>query len=320
MSTLLDWGIRLLLAVQGLGGWLEAPMKFFSFLGTEDFFMFLLPLLYWCVDARLGVRVAFILLFSSGLNDALKLAFHAPRPYWVSAAVKPLAAETSFGIPSGHAQTAFSIWGMMAAGLKKWWGWLAAGLIIFLIGFSRLYLGVHFPHDVLAGWILGGLLLWLTIRLWEPAAARVKKLSFGGQALAAFLASLVLILLPLVPYLWLTLTGWRPPSSWASFAGEAVAISGVFTSAGTFFGLCVGLAWLERRGGFQASGAWWKLILRFLLGVAGVLVIRYGLKLIFPEGETALAFALRYLRYALIGAWVAGGAPWTFLRLNLAEK
>ncbi len=60
--------------------------------------------------------------------------------------------------------------------------------------------------------------------------------------------------------------------------------------------------------------------MRYLLGVAGVLIIRYGLKFIFPDGETVLAYFLRYLRYTLIGFWVAGGAPWTFIRLKLAEK
>ncbi|KAF0106836.1 MAG: phosphatase [Anaerolineaceae bacterium] len=320
MNSIFDLGIRLIVVIQGLGSWLETPMEIFSFLGTEDFFMILLPVLYWCVDSKLGIRVAFVLLLSTGVNDALKLAFHWPRPYWYSAEVNRFAAETSFGIPSGHSQTAFAVWGMMAAWLKKWWAWLAAGLIVFFIGFSRLYLGVHFPHDVLFGWLVGGLLLWLTVRFWDPVAARLKKMSFGGQALAAFLASLALILLPLIPYLWLTLTSWQPDPAWASFASEAVTLGGAFTSAGTLFGLGVGLAWLERQGGFKTSGAWWKLILRFLLGVAGVLIIRYGLKFVFPEGETVLAYSLRYLRYALIGAWVAGGAPWIFLRLKLAEK
>jgi hypothetical protein len=81
-----------------------------------------------------------------------------------------------------------------------------------------------------------------------------------------------------------------------------------------------GLVWLDHQGWFQTKGVWWKLVLRYLLGLAGVLIIRYGLKFIFPEGETVLAYFLRYLRYALIGFWVAGGAPWTFIRLKLAEK
>ena len=155
MDAILDFGVRLVLAIQGLGGWLKLPMEIFSFLGKEEFFILLLPILYWCVDSHLGIRVGLILMMSTSLNDTLKLALHGPRPYWYSSEVNGLAEETSFGAPSGHAQNAMVIWGMIAASLRKWWGWLIAGLLIFFIGFSRLYLGVHFPVDIAAGAFLG---------------------------------------------------------------------------------------------------------------------------------------------------------------------
>ena len=320
MQTILDFGVRLIVALQGLGNWPTLLMKFFSFFGTEDFFMLALPILYWCVDSMLGIRVAVILMLSTSLNGALKMAFHGPRPYWYSPSVRGLAAETSFGVPSNHAQSATVIWGIMAAYLRKWWAWLVAIFLIILIGLSRLYLGVHFPHDVLLGWLIGGLLLWLTLRFWDPVAAWAKRQSVGRQVLSAFLASLVVFLLPLVPFIWLKVTNWQPPQEWAMYATQAISLEDAATSAGTVFGLLVGLVWLARQGGFQTKGLWWKLVLRYLLGVAGVLVIRYGLKFIFPEGETVLAYSLRYLRYTLIGFWVTGGAPWTFIRLKLTEK
>jgi membrane-associated phospholipid phosphatase len=320
MQTILDFGIQLIVALQGLGDWLTLPMKLFSFLGTEEFLVLALPILYWCVDSVLGVRVAIILMFSTSLNGALKLAFHGPRPYWYSPSVHGLASETSFGVPSNHAESATVVWGILAAYLRKWWVWLVAVLLIFLIGLSRLYLGVHFPHDVVLGWLIGGLILWLTLHFWDPVTAWVKKQSAGRQVLIAFLASLMVFLLPLIPFIWLKVTNWQPPQDWAMYATQAISLQGAATSAGTIFGLLVGLAWLARQGGFQTKGLWWKLVLRYLLGIAGVLIIRYGLKFIFPEGETVLAYFLRYLRYTLIGFWLTGGAPWTFIRLKLAEK
>jgi membrane-associated phospholipid phosphatase len=319
MQTFLDFGIRLIVALQGLGDWQTYPMKFFSFLGTEEFFMMALPILYWCVDNMLGIRVAIILMLSTSLNGAFKLAFHGTRPYWYSISVRGLAEETSFGIPSNHAQSAVVVWGVLAAYLRKWWGWLGATLLIILIGLSRLYLGVHFPHDVLLGWLIGGLILWLVLRFWDPVTAWAKKQSVARQILAAFLASLVVFLLPLIPFIWLRVTNWQPPQDWAVYATKAISLENAATSAGTIFGLCLGLAWIARLGGFQTKGLWWKLVLRYLLGVAGVLIIRYGLKFIFPEGETVLAYFFRYLRYTLIGFWVTGGAPWTFIRLKLAD-
>jgi hypothetical protein len=170
------------------------------------------------------------------------------------------------------------------------------------------------------GWLIGGLILWLTLHFWEPVFAWVKKHSAGWQVLAAFLASLALFLLPLIPVVWLKATNWQPPQEWAAYAAQAISLQGAATSAGIVFGLLAGLVWLDHQGWFQTKGVWWKLVLRYLLGLAGVLIIRYGLKFIFPEGETVLAYFLRYLRYTLIGFWVAGGAPWTFIRLKLAEK
>jgi membrane-associated phospholipid phosphatase len=320
MQTILDFGIQFVVTLQGWGTWLTSPMKTLSFLGTEEFLILLLPILYWCVDSSLGIRVTIILMLSTSLNGALKLAFHGPRPYWYSPSVHGLAAETSFGVPSNHAQSATVVWGLLAAYLKKAWGWLVAILLILLIGFSRLYLGVHFPHDVVLGWLAGGLIVWLTLHFWDPLSGWVKKQSTGWQILAAFLLSLAIFLLPLIPIIWLKATNWQPPQAWAAYTTQAISLQNVATSAGIVFGMLVGLVWLDHQGWFQTKGLWWKLVLRYLLGLAGVLIIRYGLKLIFPEGETVLAYVLRYLRYSLIGFWVAGGAPWTFIRLKLAEK
>src|SRR3972149_286454 len=139
MESILQGGIAFIVWLQGFGGWLELPMKLFSFLGAEEFFLLALPIIYWCVDAGAGLRIGTIVLFSSGVNDILKLAFHGPRPYWFSTQVKALAAETSFGVPSAHAQTAVSLWGMAAAQIRRSWAWAVAVFIILMIGLSRLY-------------------------------------------------------------------------------------------------------------------------------------------------------------------------------------
>jgi membrane-associated phospholipid phosphatase len=320
MQSILEFGVRFIVAFQGLGAWPTLPAQFFSYLGTEDFFILALPILYWCVDSMLGIQVAVLLLFTTNVNAAFKLALHGPRPYWYSPKVRSLASETSFGVPSGHAQTAATIWGLLAASQRKWWGWMIAILLTLLIGLSRLFLGVHFPHDVLLGWLIGGLLLWLVLRFWDPVLAWAIKLSIGGQVLAAFLASLVLFLLPLIPFIALKLTNWQPPQDWAMFATQAISLIDGATVAGTLFGMLLGLVWLASQGGFQTRGLWWKLVLRYLLGVAGVLIIRYGLKYIFPSGENPLAYSFGYLRYTVIGFWVTGAAPWIFIRVKLAEK
>jgi membrane-associated phospholipid phosphatase len=324
METILNLGITWNIFLQNLGSWLKAPMEIFSFFGTEYFFLMLLPALYWCIEANTGLRVGIILLLSTSVNDALKMAFHGPRPYWISTDVIGYASETSFGVPSGHAQIAVGVWGMLAASIRKWWGWLIAILIILLIGISRLYLGVHFPHDVILGWLIGALLLWLVLRFWKPATVWLTKMSLRQQILVCFLSSLVLILFSLIPFLWLKTTNWQPPLAWAQYATDTISLSGAITTGGTLFGFLAGLAWFNRQGGFSPVGPIWKRTLRFVLGAIGVLVFYVGLDVLFglivPDAEAVLPDILRYIRYALVGAWISAGAPWIFVKLKLAGK
>ncbi len=326
MEGLISSGVSIILAIQSLGSWLEAPMKFFSFLGSEEFFLLVLPVVYWAVSVDLGLRIGFILLFSSGLNTAFKLLFHGPRPYWVSTNVSPYAAETSFGVPSGHAQNAVSVWGIAAHWLRRNGAWAVAIFVMFAIGFSRMYLGVHFLHDVLAGWLLGALVLAGFIRYWDAAAAWLGRLSLTAQVGAALAVSLGLVALSALSLaLW---GGWTIPDVWvananAAFPDEPInpgSLSGVLTPAGALFGLAAGAAWMRAQGGFDTSGPLWQRAARYLLGLVGVLVLYMGLGAVFPRGDALLPYLLRFVRYALVGLWIAALAPMLFIRLNLARK
>jgi membrane-associated phospholipid phosphatase len=329
MDSILQIGINLILFLQSLGEWLLTPMKLFTFMGNEEFYLFIAPWIYWCCDTSLGLRVGMALMVSTALNTALKFAFHHPRPYWYDTRVKAYSTETSFGAPSNHSQSAAVIWGRLAVGIKRKWFWVTAIVIIFLIGVSRMYLGVHFLHDVLLGWLFGALLLWGWLVLEKRLTPRLQKMRPNEQALWAFGASLVLILIGSSIALGVILSGWKIPPIWVNNAMAAspdalppapFSLEGLITSAGAFFGLALGAILLSQQGGMDTHGPAWQLALRFLLGLAGVLAIRYGLKAIFPEGEALLPYFLRYVRYTLIGAWISGAAPLIFIRLKLAQR
>lgn len=325
----LDWLHELEIIInvfaQGLGSWLKAPMQAFSFLGTENFYFFIMPALYWCIDARLGLRVGMILLLSNGLNSMLKLAFHTPRPYWVDARVTGFAAESSFGLPSGHAQQAASVWGLLASSFRKPAVRIALIILILCIGLSRIYLGVHFASDVLLGWAVGGLLLLAFLRLEKRVAAWVSRRSLNG--LLAYIAVSSVLLVGLVVVFQASLGAWQVPAKWAEQAlvktGEAIDplnLEGAFTLGGTWLGLLGGAAWLAcRRGGLDTAGKPLQLVLRYLLGLAGVLVLWFGLGQVFPRGADWVSYALRYFRYVLIGVWISAAAPLLFFRLGWAK-
>jgi membrane-associated phospholipid phosphatase len=331
MSTLHQIGITFILYLQSLGGWLAPPMKFFTFLGEEQFFLLVMPILYWCVDAALGLRIGIILLLSAGLNDVFKVIFHGPRPFWIDTRVQALRFESSFGIPSGHAQSAAAVWGMLAALINRSWLWIISIAVIFLIGLSRMVLGVHFPTDVLAGWLIGALLVWVALRLETPFRSWMSRFNLWGRILVVLAASLALILLGVLARL--SVENWQMPAEWVKNATLAYPDlppdqkpvdpfnpSGLVTAAGVLFGLGAGALWLAQAGGFEAGGIFWKRVARFLVGLVGVALLYLGLAAILPKGEALFPEILRYARYALVGFWVAGLAPYIFVRIGLAEK
>jgi hypothetical protein len=144
------------------------------------------------------------------------------------------------------------------------------------------------------------------------------------QIFIAFVASLAFIVLG-----WGTArlrNNYQVPEAWmnnallvATDAPAPVDVNGTFTSAGTFFGLAIGAAWIMSLGGYQANGPIQKRALRYIVGLIGILVFWMGLGAVLPQGNGFIFYILRFARYTLVGWWVAGGAPWVFIRIRLAE-
>lgn len=327
MSDILDFGITIVIYIQDLGKWLRVPMQFFSYLGGAEFYLLFMPALYWCLDASLGLRVGLMLVVSGSVNQILKLAFHAPRPYWYDARVRAWSPESSFGLPSGHAQNAVAFWGVLASYRQPRWSWNIAIGLMFLIGISRLYLGVHFPSDVIVGWGIGALLLWAFSRLETPINKWLKKRRLGTQIGIVFLASLV----PgLISILIVTMSGpWQIPALWIKNAAGAIPEADpieplrgaeMLPFAGAFFGMAAGALMISAWGGFNSRGSGRQLMLRYIVGLAGVVLLWQGLGELSPPGGDLLSYSLRYLRYALIGFWMVAGAPWLFIKLRIANR
>jgi FtsH-binding integral membrane protein len=213
---------------------------------------------------------------------------------------------------------------MIAAYSKRVWIWAAAVLLIFLIGLSRVYLGSHFPHDVIFGWLLGAIILWAYVRFWESIRMWIQSKPLKYQIFIAFVASLAFIVLGLGTAR--LRNNYQVPEAWmnnallvATDAPAPVDVNGTFTSAGTFFGLAIGAAWIMSLGGYQANGPIHKRALRYIVGLIGILVFWMGLGAVLPQGNGFIFYILRFARYTLVGWWVAGGAPWVFIRIRLAE-
>jgi undecaprenyl-diphosphatase len=112
-------------------------------------------------DFRYPAFLAFCVVGALGLSPLIKVVIQRPRPQF-----SQVFEIGGFAFPSGHATTSTIVFASLAYVLSRsesWrvavWIWAASGFAAFLIGFSRLYLGVHWPTDVIGGWVLG--LLWV---------------------------------------------------------------------------------------------------------------------------------------------------------------
>jgi len=311
---------------QNLGDWLITPMQLITFLGNEYFYMLVMPVIYWCLDSSLGLRIGIMLLTSGIFNGTAKILFKSPRPYWFSSQVNAYSSESSFGMPSGHAMNAMSVWGILAASIRKKSITTILAILIFLIGISRIFLGVHFTSDVLVGWLLGAILLFVFLRSEKKISKWVESLSFGSFVLIMFLTSILVIAVN--AFIIHANADWQAPTAWLANAAvtdpeghiDPFSLDGTITNAAVLFGFAAGAVWLNRKGGFKVSGKWWRYVVCFLIGVTGVLLLWAGLGKVFPDNTDFLSYVLRYLRYALTGIWIAAIAPLIFLKLGFAKK
>lgn len=291
MDGILEWGYDLIQWMQQFSPALDTIARAVTTLGAEQVFLLLLPLVFWCIDKRHGARLGVLLLLSAFFNFALKDLFNQPRPS--PDRVKVLAEESSPGLPSGHSQNSMAVYGYLATLSRRRWGWIVAGLIVFAVGASRVYLGVHFPSDVLGGWLAGAAILALYLRVEPEVEYYVRLWPWSRKVSVAIALPVALFLL-------------YPNESSAQMMG-------------TLAGLVAGLLVEMQRVEFSVKGPLWQKAARFGAGGVILVIVWLGTKAIFPAGTGAVALTLRFVRYALVGAWASLGAPWLFVRAGLAQ-
>jgi membrane-associated phospholipid phosphatase len=272
-------------------------MRLMSFLGSEYAYMILLPLVFWFIDEKRGVRLGIAVILSAWLNFTLKALFQQPRPFDLDPGVA-LAFEATYGLPSGHAQNALVLWVLIASWGREKWRYAAAALLILLISFSRLYLGVHFPTDIFAGWLLGIIILLI---YFIPGPRIAALLDAGGLRARLITVSLAALLMN------------------ALHPGD-ITMGALLLGLGAGYGLAVKHLGYSPRGPGAGRPPFPLLALRFLLGFTVLALIYIGFRRFMPE-KTAPSYRLfNFCRFGLLGAWVSLGAPWLFLKLRLVRE
>ncbi|MGE5578904.1 MAG: phosphatase PAP2 family protein [Bacillota bacterium] len=259
---------------------LDAFFYYMTLLGTGWFFIAVLPVLYWTWNKRAGYRLALVFLFGDWTKNALKATFHTPRPQ-PSPGAEVLHPETGpgYSFPSGHAESSTVFWGQLALEVKRKWVWFAAAVLTVLVSLSRIYMNLHWPIDILGGFVLGVVLLVLynaACALWANL-----RLPFGVRLACALIFPAAMYLL------------YREH--------DALIVIGFM------LGFPVGRLLEERYLGWDERASFPANVFKVVLGLGVLFGIRFGLKMVFPDTAAA-----DIARYAIAGFWASFGAPLLF--------
>jgi len=325
LSPWYDWGIEVIRVIQrSANPALTAIIELITVMGTGYFYIPLILIIFWWIDEKRGLRLGILFIISAWINSFLKDLLQHPRPFHLEPSVG-LAFEPTYGAPSGHAQFSFTFWVPTAVWISQVWNrkksgltepvkqvivWTATFFFILLIGYTRLYLGVHFPTDLFTGWFLAAVI----VIIWFIA----------GPFLTKRLVS----------------AGIRAQN--ISAAAVALLMSGLYaedrTMPALFLGFCLGYTLMKQRFPFSSRGeingkrpGVPVFLLRALVGFAGMAIIYLVLRFLFPGegslfaglplwGETSPLYEIgRFIRYGLVGFWASAGAPYVFHRMGLAS-
>ncbi len=286
-------GLDVILWLQAHGNpFFDALGRLFHYLGMVVFYIPVLALIYWSVDKHLGRRMLFALVLALAVITALKLLFQAPRPHQASDLVTALVVQDGYGIPSGHVADGLVMWGYLVYTLKRRWPWSLLAVYVAIMMWARMYTGVHYPQDVLAGLLVGMAVLWIFVRIADPLEEAWQRLNIQTQVAIVLLHVILMV-------------------SFLFGSDDGMAGAGALLGGG--LGYIVETHYIK----FSVDGSAGQRIVRYVVGVALTLVLFVGLDVLFVGQEPI--DILRITRYALVTLFAVAGWPWLMGRLGLSR-
>ena len=283
--------------------WLDSLMALITELGGETAFLAAALVVYWCMDKRQGIYLLAVGFVGTLSNQFLKITCRIPRP-WVrdpnfTIVESARAAATGYAFPSGHSQSSVGTFGAIAACSRNKWVRALSIAVCVLVPFSRMYLGVHTPADVLAGSGMAVALVFL-----------MKPIVFGndGKNIPALFGVMLLLGAAFLAFMEL-----YPFPADVDPDNLNAALKNSYTLLGSLVGM-IAVWYADRKRDFSTEAVWYVQILKTALGLALALAVKEGLKLPLDTlfGGHMIARAIRYTMLVLFAGIVW---PMTFPRL-----
>lgn len=272
-------------------------------LGEETFFLVIAIFFFWCINKREGYYILITGLVGTVVNQVAKLFFRVPRPWVLDPEFEIIEAAreeaTGYSFPSGHTQNIAGTFGSMAAFKRERRNTIICVVIIVLVAFSRMYLGVHTPLDVIVS-LLVALGLVLGLRPIFKNEENFTKFMPWVVVVSVLLSSAFLAYV-------LSLSGvsFLDPHNYQSALKNACTLLGC--TAGLVLVHFVDSKFIH----FETNAKWYAQIIKLVVGLGGVLAIKAGLSapltLLFGN-----EFIARAVRYFLIVAFAGAVWPLTF--------
>lgn len=280
----------------------DALVGIITYLGDEIAFLGVALAVFWCFSKHRGYYLMTVGFGGVIINQTLKLVFRVPRPWVLDPSFKPVEsavpAATGYSFPSGHTQNAAGTFGGLARDAKKAWARIALIAVVVLVAFSRMYLGVHTPKDVLVSLVIGAILVFALHPLFEYAKndEKIYYIIFAS----CFVLTLAYLIFALVFPNFVTLEPEHIKS----------AVKNAATILGAMAGILISFPIERKYVKFDEKATLFGQIIKLIVGLILVLALKEGLKVLFGGSDELMVF--RAIRYCAVVVFSACVYPLTF--------
>lgn len=271
---------------------LNTLFEFITVFGEETLLVFLIVTLWFAFDKKFAQKLLFITMASMSVNGVIKNIAQVPRPF-ASGEVTCVRPETATGysFPSGHTQN-FTTWtSLTAMQLKKKWFTALVTILILLVAFSRVYLGAHYPSDVVVSVVIGTAFGTIGSIVYDKTENK-QKLYIG----------MTLILTPFAVLF--------------MFDAEPL-FEDFYKFYGMVAGIGVAVSFEEKYAPIGYDVSKWKKVLRIVIGIAVAFAVKEGIKIFKVSDIVQLSFVIDAVRYFLLVFAVMGLCPVLFKKCRI---